>query len=273
MMLVDSHCHLNYPGLVEQTGEVLARMRAAGVHRALNICTTLEEAQAIVALAESHDFLSASIGVHPDNMDVEEPTVERLLELARHPSVIAIGETGLDYYRREGDGKTDDFGWQQERFRVHIRAARACGKPLIIHTRESAADTLRILEEEGASAVGGVMHCFTESPDVARAAITMNFLISLSGIVTFKNARLVHDVAREIGLEHLMVETDAPFLAPVPFRGQVNEPAHVVHVAQRIADLKGVSLADVAAATTHNFTRFAQGMLGKPVIAKVMEST
>ena len=263
MMLVDSHCHLNYPGLVENSEEVLARMRAAGVHRALNICTTLEEAPSILEMAQSHAFVQASIGVHPDSLDVEEPTVERLLALARHPKVIAIGETGLDYYRREGDGKTDDFTWQQERFRVHIRAAIACSKPLIIHTREASEDTLRILREEGAQAVGGVMHCFTESPDVARAAIELGFLISLSGIVTFKNARQVHDVAREIALEHLMVETDAPFLAPVPFRGQVNEPAHVVHVARRIAELKGITFEEVAQVTTRNFERFAAAQLGR----------
>jgi TatD DNase family protein len=259
---VDSHCHLNYPGLVEDTAGVLARMQAAGVTRALNICTTLEESDSVVSLARQHDFLMASVGVHPDNLGIEEPTVERLVALAQDPNVIAIGETGLDYYRREGDGKTDDFEWQRERFRVHIRAAKMVNKPLIIHTRDAAADTLRILEEEGAHQVGGVMHCFTESPGVARAAIDMNFLISLSGIVTFKNAKQVQDVAREIPLEHLMIETDAPFLAPAPHRGKVNEPSYVIFVAQKIAELKGIRVDEVAAVTTANFERFAAGALG-----------
>ena len=259
--LIDSHCHLNYPGLIENTAGVLDRMRAAGVARALNICTTLEEAEQVVGLARQYDFLQASVGVHPDNLGIEEPTVDRLVALAQDPKVIAIGETGLDYYRREGDGKTGDLEWQRERFRTHIRAALMVKKPLIIHTREAAEDTLRILKEEGAEQVGGVMHCFTESPDVARAAIKMNFLISLSGIVTFKNAKQVHDVAREIPLEHLMVETDAPFLAPAPHRGQVNEPSYVVFVAQKIAELKGVSVEQVATATTANFNRFAAGQL------------
>lgn len=258
---VDSHCHLNYPGLVEDTANVLARMKAAGVSKALNICTTLEEAATVVGLAHQHDFIFASVGVHPDNLGIEEPTIEKLIELGKDSKVIAIGETGLDYYRREGDGKTDDFEWQRERFRIHIRAAKKLRKPLIIHTREAAADTLKILKEEGADEVGGVMHCFTESVEVARAAIEMNFLISLSGIVTFKNASQVHQVAKEISLEHLMIETDAPFLAPAPHRGKVNEPAYVVHVARRIAELKSVPTEDVAIATTANFERFASGRL------------
>ena len=260
--LVDSHCHLNYPGLNEDTAGVLARMQAAGVRRALNICTTLEESAQVVAIASAHDFLYASIGVHPDNQGIEEPSVDRLVQLASHPKVVAIGETGLDYYRREGDGKTDDLSWQRERFRVHIRAAKALKKPLIIHTRDAAEDTLSILQEEGAQEVGGVMHCFTESVNVARAAIGLNFLISLSGIVTFKNAHQVHEVAREIDLDHLMVETDSPFLAPAPHRGKVNEPAYVAFVAQRVAELKGCTVSDVARATTHNFDRFISGALG-----------
>lgn len=261
MTFVDSHCHLNYPGLVEDTAGVLARMQSAGITKALNICTTLEEAAAVVGLAQKHDFIFASVGVHPDNLGIEEPTVEKLIALGAQDKVIAIGETGLDYYRREGDGKTDDLEWQRQRFRIHIRAAKELKKPLIIHTREAAADTLQILKEEGANQVGGVMHCFTESVEVAKAAINMNFLISLSGIVTFKNATQVHQVAQEISLEHLMIETDSPFLAPVPYRGKVNEPAYVVHVANRIADLKGVSVEEVAKATTANFERFAMGAL------------
>lgn len=260
--LVDSHCHLNYPGLNEDTAGVLARMQAAGVRRALNICTTLEESAQVLAIAQAHDFLYASIGVHPDNQGIEEPTVDRLIALASTPKVVAIGETGLDYYRREGDGKTDDLSWQRDRFRVHIRAAKALKKPLIIHTRDAAEDTLAILRQEGAQEVGGVMHCFTESVQVARSAIDLNFLISLSGIVTFKNAHQVHDVAREIDLEHLMVETDSPFLAPAPHRGKVNEPAYVAFVAQRVAELKGCTVSDVARATTRNFDRFISGALG-----------
>ena len=262
MIFVDSHCHLNYPGLVEDTAAVLNRMQAAGVKQALNICTTLEEADQVLALAAAHPFLFASVGVHPDNLGVREPSVEDLVARAQSPKIIAIGETGLDYYRREGDGKTSDFGWQQSRFRTHIRAARMVGKPIIVHTREAASDTLRILGEEGASAVGGVMHCFTESVEVAKAAIEMGFLISLSGIVTFKNAKQVQQVAAEIPLEHLMIETDAPFLAPMPHRGKVNEPAYVVYVARKIAELKGLPIETVAQVTAENFSRFSAGALG-----------
>lgn len=261
MTFVDSHCHLNYPGLNEDTEGVLSRMQAAGVKQALNICTTLEEADQVLALANAHPFLFASVGVHPDNLGVQEPTVDDLVSRAGNKKVIAIGETGLDYYRREGDGKTDDFGWQKSRFRTHIRAARTLGKPIIVHTREAAADTLQILQEEGAFAVGGVMHCFTETVDVAKAAIEMGFFISLSGIVTFKNAKQVQQVAVEIPLEHLMIETDAPFLAPAPHRGKVNEPAYVVHVAQKIAELKGISVEEVARVTSQNFSRFSSGAL------------
>lgn len=261
MTFVDSHCHLNYPGLNEDTAGVLSRMQAAGVRQALNICTTLEEADQVLALANAHPFLLASVGVHPDNLGVQEPTVEDLVSRAGNQKVVAIGETGLDYYRREGDGKTDDFGWQQSRFRTHIRAARTLSKPIIVHTREAATDTLQIMKEEGASAVGGVMHCFTETVDVAKAAIEMGFLISLSGIVTFKNAKQVQQVAVEIPLEHLMIETDAPFLAPTPHRGKVNEPAYVVYVAQKIAELKGISVEEVARVTSQNFSRFSSGAL------------
>jgi TatD DNase family protein len=236
-------------------------MQAAGVRQALNICTTLEEADQVLALANAHPFLLASVGVHPDNLGVQEPTVEDLVSRAGNQKVVAIGETGLDYYRREGDGKTDDFGWQQSRFRTHIRAARTLSKPIIVHTREAATDTLQIMKEEGASAVGGVMHCFTETVDVAKAAIEMGFLISLSGIVTFKNAKQVQQVAVEIPLEHLMIETDAPFLAPTPHRGKVNEPAYVVYVAQKIAELKGISVEEVARVTSQNFSRFSSGAL------------
>jgi TatD DNase family protein len=248
-MLVDSHCHLDFPELRSQLPALLGRMAAAGVTHALTISTTLAGFPGVRAVAESQPNLWCTAGVHPDERgDGREATVEELVSLANHPKVVAIGETGLDYYRREGDAD-----WQRERFRVHIRAARACGKPLVIHTRNAAADTLRILAEEGAAEVGGVMHCFTESGEVAEAALRLGFLISFSGIVTFKNARDLKDVAREVPLERLLVETDAPFLAPVPHRGQTNEPGFVRHVAEEIARLKGVSLEDVAAATTRNF--------------------
>jgi TatD DNase family protein len=248
----DSHCHLNYEGLSQRTDEVLQAMASAGVTRALNICTTLEEADQVLGQTLGRPRLWCSVGVHPDYDEVaREPTVDELISLADHEKVVAIGETGLDYYRLKGD-----LDWQRERFRVHIRAARAVNKPLIIHTREAADDTLRILREEKAHEVAGVMHCFTESIDVAYAAIDLGFFISLSGIVTFKNAQQVHEVAREVPLEHLLIETDAPFLAPVPFRGKTNEPAFVVHVAERIAELKGLTVKEVAEATTQNFCRF-----------------
>ncbi|MFM1881125.1 MAG: hypothetical protein RLZZ344_1359 [Pseudomonadota bacterium] len=252
MEFADSHCHLNYEGLAGRSDAVVAAMRAAGVTRALNICTTMEEAPTVLDQARRYPQVWASVGVHPDYDEViAEPTVDDLVRHAQDPKVVAIGETGLDYYRLEGD-----LEWQRDRFRTHIRAARTLGLPLIIHTRSAAEDTLRILREERADAVGGVMHCFTENLDVARAAIDLGFLISLSGIVTFKNAHQVHEVATEVPLEHLMIETDAPFLAPVPHRGKVNEPAWVVYVAARIAELKGVSVADVAAATSRNFMGF-----------------
>jgi TatD DNase family protein len=248
----DSHCHLNYEGLSQRTDEVLQAMASAGVTRALNICTTLEEADQVLGQTLGRPRLWCSVGVHPDYDEVaREPTVDELISLADHEKVVAIGETGLDYYRLKGD-----LDWQRERFRVHIRAARAVNKPLIIHTREAADDTLRILREEKADEVAGVMHCFTESINVAYAAIDLGFFISLSGIVTFKNAQQVHEVAREVPLEHLLIETDAPFLAPVPFRGKTNEPAFVVHVAERIAELKGLTVKEVAEATTQNFCRF-----------------
>jgi TatD DNase family protein len=247
-MYVDSHCHLSYPELADDLPGVLTRMRAARVAAALNVCTTLPEFDAVRAVAEREPDVFASVGVHPDSTDTPEPTVERLVALAAHPKVVAIGETGLDYYRL-----TEPLEWQRERFRVHIRAARAAGKPLIVHTRAAAADTLAILREEGAEAAGGVMHCFTESLDVARAALAMGFFISFSGIVTFKNARELHAVAQAVPLERMLIETDAPYLAPVPLRGRRNEPAFVPHVAAGIAALKGVEPERVARETSDNF--------------------
>lgn len=251
-MFVDSHCHLNFPELRDRLAEIQAAMRAAQVDRALCICTTLEEFDAVNAIALTHDNVWCSAGVHPDNVDVREPCVEDLLELAARPRVVAIGETGLDYFRLEGRSHAE-MGWQRDRFRVHIRAAAQAGLPLIVHTRNSAADTLAILREEGAGRVGGVFHCFTEGPDVARAALDLGFYISFSGILTFKNAAQVHDAARFTPLERCLIETDSPYLAPAPHRGKVNNPAWVVHVAEQLARLKQLSVAEVAQATSRNF--------------------
>jgi TatD DNase family protein len=248
-MYVDSHCHLSFPELAADLPGVLTRMRAAGVEAALSVCTTLEEFPQVCRIAEQ-DGLYASVGVHPDSGDPSEPTVERLLELARQPKVVAIGETGLDYYRLK-----EPLEWQRDRFRTHIRAARACGKPLIIHTRAAAADTLRLMAEEGADAVGGVMHCFTETAEVAQRALDMGFHISFSGIVTFKNASELQSTAAQIPMDRLLIETDAPYLAPVPHRGRQNEPSFVPFVARKLAELRGVDKETIAGATTDNFYR------------------
>ena len=218
-MFVDSHCHLCYPELAADLPGVLARMRAARVEAALNVCTTLDEFPKVMAVARGAAQVYASVGVHPDSTDTEEPSVERLLELARDPKVVAIGETGLDYFRL-----SEPFEWQRERFRIHIRAARACGKPLIIHTRAAAEDTLRIMREEGAGAAGGVMHCFTESTEVARAAIDLGFHVSILGHRYLRDARELQLTAATVPLDRLLIETDAPYLAPIPHRGKTNEP-------------------------------------------------
>ncbi|MBA2549433.1 MAG: TatD family hydrolase [Burkholderiaceae bacterium] len=247
-MFVDSHCHLSFPELAQQLPDVLERMRENGVIAALNICTTLEEFSAVVAVAEQQNHICASVGVHPDYEDIEEPSVERLVGLAKHAKVVAIGETGLDYFRLK-----EPLEWQRERFRIHIRAARVSGKPLIIHTRAASHDTLRIMEEEGAAEVGGVMHCFTESLEVAQAAIKLGFYISFSGIVTFKSARDLQEVARQVPLNRLLIETDSPYLAPVPYRGKTNEPGYVPKVAEKVAELKGIDASQVASSSTQNF--------------------
>ena len=249
-MLVDSHCHLNFPEFTENMPAVLQAMQDNGVNHALCIGVTLEKFPQVLAIAEANEHIWATVGIHPDNEDVEEADVERLLALADHPKVIGIGETGLDYFRLTGD-----LEWQRERFRTHIRAAIACDKPLVIHTRNAAEDTLRIMREEGAERCGGVMHCFTESQEVADQAMELGFYISLSGIVTFKNAQALKEVAKSIPLDRMLVETDSPYLAPVPFRGKTNQPAYVKHVAEHIADLRGISLGEVAEATTRNFFR------------------
>ncbi|MBP9915404.1 MAG: TatD family hydrolase, partial [Thiobacillaceae bacterium] len=227
----------------------LANMAAAGVSHALCVAVGLETFPRVLALAEAHDNIYASVGVHPDHDEGREPSVAELVDLARHPKVLAIGETGLDYYRM----KREEVDWQRHRFRAHIRAARLAGKPLIIHTRNAVGDTLAIMAEEGAGDAGGVMHCFTETWDVAKFALDMGFHISLSGIVTFKSASDLKDVARRVPLGRLLIETDSPYLAPVPHRGRRNEPAYVRHVAEEIASLRGIPLAEVAEATTRNF--------------------
>jgi TatD DNase family protein len=249
-MYIDSHCHINFPDLAGSLPEVFDLMAQNQVSHALCISVELEKFPEILALAEAHPNVYASVGVHPDHADCTEPTVEELVALADHPRVVAIGETGLDYFRLTGD-----LEWQRERFRTHIRAARTCRKPLVIHTRSAADDTLRIMREERAGEAGGVMHCFTESLAVAEAAIEMGFYISFSGIVTFKNAVALREVAAAIPLERMLIETDAPYLAPVPHRGQTNQPGFVKHVAEEIARVRGIPVETVGEVTSQNFFR------------------
>ena len=251
-MFVDSHCHLTFPELNAHLAQIRHAMAEALVDRALCICTTLEEAPSVVALAQDHDNFWASVGVHPDNEGVAEPDVATLVSLASAEKVVAIGETGLDYYRL-GDRTLEQMEWQRDRFRTHIRAARAAAKPLVVHTRSAAADTLRLLREEGAEQVGGVFHCFTETAEVARAALEMGFFISFSGILSFKSAHELRDVAAWVPLDRCLIETDSPYLAPVPYRGKVNSPAYVPHVAKALAQAKGLEVEVVAQATSRNF--------------------
>jgi TatD DNase family protein len=250
-MFVDSHCHLNFPELHDQLSTIRADMAAAKVDRALCICTNLEEFDQVHALALSFDNFWASVGVHPDYEEVTEPSVAELVRLAALPRVVAIGETGLDYYRLQGRSVAE-MHWQRERFRVHIQAARQTNLPLIVHTRSASEDTLALLREAGPSHAG-VFHCFTETWEVAEAALEMGFYISFSGIVTFKNAQGLREVARRVPLERCLIETDSPYLAPVPHRGKTNTPAWVPFVAQALAELKGCGVDEVAAATSRNF--------------------
>jgi TatD DNase family protein len=251
-MYIDSHCHINFPELAARMPDILAKMQENQVTHALCVSVDLPAFPQVLALAEQYPHIYASVGVHPDYEETPEPTVEQLVALADNPKIIAIGETGLDYYRLEGD-----LEWQRERFRTHIKASRITRKPLIIHTRAASADTIRLMQEEGAGTdqggVGGVMHCFTESLEVAEAAIAMGFYISFSGIVTFKSAKDLQAVARAVPLERMLIETDSPYLAPVPFRGRTNEPGYVRHVAEYIATLKDIPLEQVARQTTQNF--------------------
>lgn len=249
-MYIDSHCHINFPDFADKLPDLLGRMADNQVSHALCISVELEKFPEIRALAETHANVFASVGVHPDHEDCTEPTVAQLIALADHPKVVAIGETGLDYFRLTGD-----LEWQRERFRTHIRAARAAHKPLVIHTRAAADDTLRLMREEQAGEAGGVMHCFTESLAVAEAAIALGFYISFSGIVTFKNAAALREVAASIPLERILIETDSPYLAPVPHRGKTNEPGFVKHVAEEIARVRGTTVEVIGAATTENFFR------------------
>lgn len=263
-MFTDSHCHLSFPELQAQLPQIRQAMQDAQVSRALCICTTLEEFETVHQLATTYDNFWSSVGVHPDNEDVLEPSLDDLLQRASLPKVVGIGETGLDYFRL-GERTVADMEWQRERFRVHIRAARQSGKPLIIHTRSASSDTLAILKEEGEDGslghAGGVFHCFTETKDVARAALDLGFYISFSGILTFKTAGDIREVARFVPLDRMLIETDSPYLAPMPYRGKTNNPSYVPLVAQQIAELKQQSLEAIAEATSRNFEQLFTGVL------------
>jgi TatD DNase family protein len=261
-MFTDSHCHLSMPELSARLPAIREAMAQARVDRALCICTTLEEFADVQALAARYDNFWATVGVHPDTEGLQEPSLEDLLQRAAQDKVIAIGETGLDYYGmedRKGGRTIADLEWQRERFRTHIRAAQACDKPLVIHTRSASDDTIAILKEQGETggqgAAGGVFHCFTESMEVARAALDLGFYISFSGILTFKKAQDIRDVAAFVPLDRTLIETDSPYLAPVPYRGKTNNPSYVPYVAQQLAEIRGIPVEDIAAATSHNFNR------------------
>lgn len=267
-MFTDSHCHLTFPELASQLPALRAAMADARVDRALCICTTLEEFDDVHALAVAHDNFWSTVGVHPDNEGVTEPTVQDLTERAARPRVVAIGETGLDYYGmkdRKGGRSIADLEWQRDRFRTHIRAARQCSKPLVIHTRSASDDTLAILREEGedgaGNLAGGVFHCFTESMQVARAALDLGYYISFSGIVTFKSASELRDVVAFVPLDRMLIETDSPYLAPVPYRGKTNSPAYVPLVAQQVAQTRGIAVEAVAEATSRNFESLFSGVV------------
>ena len=245
---VDSHCHINFPELYQNIDSILSKMSSNKVTHALCVSVTLDKLPDIFKIANTYAHIFASVGVHPDYEDIEEPSVEELCRLAKENKVVAIGETGLDYFRVQGD-----LTWQRDRFRTHIKAAIQSNLPLIIHTRNAAKDTLKIMREEGANQVGGVMHCFTESLDVALEAIKLNFYISFSGIVTFKNATDLKEVVKAIPLDRMLIETDSPYLAPVPYRGKINDPSNVIHIAEEIAKLKNISVEEVGQVTTQNF--------------------
>ncbi len=252
-MFIDSHCHLDFPEFQARLPEVLANMQSANVSHALCVSVDIPDFPNVLKLAQDHPHLYASVGVHPDYEDTPEPSLEFLVNTAnKHSKIVAIGETGLDYYRM-GERSYDSMGWQRERFRTHIRAALATKKPLIIHTRSASEDTIKILKEEGADGIGGVMHCFTESLEVARQAMEMGFYISFSGIVTFKSAKDLQETCRQVPLERMLIETDSPYLAPIPYRGKTNEPAWVSKVGEFIAQLKGITVDSLANTTSNNF--------------------
>ena len=266
-MFVDSHCHLTFPELASRLPEIRAAMADAQVDRALCICTTIEEFDAVHALATGYDNFWATVGVYPDNEGVTEPSVQDLLDRAARPRVVAIGETGLDYYQmdeRKGGRTVADMQWQRDRFRTHIHAARQAQLPLVIHTRAASGDTLAMLREEGedgcAGSAGGVFHCFTETAQVARAALDLGFYISFSGILTFKTAQDLRDVAAFVPLDRLLIETDSPYLAPVPYRGKTNNPSYVPHVAKQLAALRNLPVEEIAEVTSRNFERLFTGV-------------
>jgi len=258
-MYTDSHCHLNFPELLGQIGDIRSAMAQASVTRALCIATTLEAFPQVHGLATDYANFWATVGVHPDSEDVAEPTFDDLVQRAALSRVVAIGETGLDYYRLNGRSVAD-MEWQRERFRVHIRAAQATAKPLVIHTRSASDDTLAILREEG-EAAGGVFHCFTETRAVAMAALDMGFYISFSGILTFKTAQDLRDVAALVPMDRLLIETDSPYLAPVPYRGKTNNPSYVPWVAKQLAEIKGCSPEAIGEQTSRNFDTLFAGVL------------
>ena len=251
-MFIDSHCHLDFPEYRERLPEVLESMVNAGVSHALCVAVDLPDFHLVKKLVETYPQLYGSVGVHPDYEDTPEPSEDQLVALSNHPKIVAIGETGLDYYRM-GERAYKDMEWQRERFRTHIEAAKTSKKPLIIHTRNASEDTIDILRTTQADQVGGVMHCFTESKEVARLAMDLGFYISFSGIVTFKNALDIKETCKYVPLDRMLIETDSPYLAPVPHRGKVNQPAWVSHVAEYIADLKGVTTPEIGHITTQNF--------------------
>ena len=247
-MYIDSHCHINFPELSQKIDEVLSNMDSNNISHALCVSVTLDKINEILDLTQKYSNIYASVGVHPDYEDIQEPDIDTLFKYSKNEKIVAIGETGLDYFRLKGD-----LSWQRDRFRTHIRAAIKSKLPLIIHTRKAPDDTISIMKEEAANSATGVMHCFTESYEMAKKAIDLGFYISFSGIITFKNAETLRETVKKIPIENILIETDSPYLAPVPNRGKLNEPANVRYVAEKIAELKGLSVEKVAEITTNNF--------------------
>ncbi len=247
-LLVDSHCHIPLLGENTNIEDVLNTAKQLDVGHMLCVSVDLDSYPQILALAQKHANIFASVGLHPNSQVEKEPLVDELAELADSTDVVAIGETGLDYYRSEGE-----LDWQRQRFRIHIQAAKKVQKPLIIHSREARTDVITILKEEGADTAGGVMHCFVDDWQTAKQAMDLNFLISFTGIVTFKNAQPLQEIAKQVPIDMLLVETDSPYLAPVPYRGKRNQPAYVRHVAEHIATLRNQNFEKIAEASTNNF--------------------